>query len=96
LICDKYIGENWRMTKRLFTDLLPRKTLSIFYADNHLRQVAGHIKGICPQWTITQDRKRTYMKRHDRYIRIDGTIEIIFTSGIDYLLVPRCFTWVGG
>jgi len=85
LICDKYIGENWRMTKRLFSDLLPQRKLSIFYTDDHLRQVVGEIKHICPQWTVKQDRNRTYMKRHDRYIRIDGTIEIIFTSGIDYL-----------
>ncbi|MBC2693794.1 MAG: hypothetical protein HF982_00635 [Desulfobacteraceae bacterium] len=85
LIFDKYIAANWKSTRRLFDELMPQKSLSIFYADNHLQSVAGDIKKICRQWTIKPDRNKTYADHHDRYIRIDQKIEIVLTSGIDYL-----------
>jgi len=85
LICDRYLSQNWTCTRRLFTDLMPQKRLALFYPDNHLQSVAGEIKKICHQWTVKQDRSRTYSGHHDRYIRIDQKMEIVLTSGIDYL-----------
>lgn len=85
LISDRYFKDNWRITRKFFSELVPRNRLSIFYAYDHLKGVVSDIKRICSHWTVKQDRLNTYRNHHDRYVRIDGTIEIIFTSGIDYL-----------
>lgn len=45
------------------------------------------IKAICHQWKlpVQEQIKRQFRQMHDRYLIIDGQIEIILTSGIDYL-----------
>jgi hypothetical protein len=42
-------------------------------------------KNICKDWIIKEDRRNTYKNYHDRYLLIDNQIEIILTSGFDYL-----------
>ncbi|MDM8567468.1 hypothetical protein QUF74_17700, partial [Candidatus Halobeggiatoa sp. HSG11] len=48
-------------------------------------------------WKIQEDTKRTYDNYHDRYLLIDSQIEIILTSGFDYLFDKnKEFTYVVG
>ena len=43
------------------------------------------LKNICKDWIIKEDKRNTYKNYHDRYLLIDDKIEIILTSGFDYL-----------
>lgn len=85
-IYDSYIKNRWNQSKKLFTELLPKKSLQIFYTENHLDTKQSELKTICNSWNIKKDTTNTtHRKLHDRYIIIDNTTEIILTSGIDNL-----------
>lgn len=83
-IFDKFFCENWRRTKSLFDTVLPKKSMTILHV-GHLSNKASNIKGICSDWKVKQDSKNTYTGCHDRYLLIDNKVEIILTSGFDYL-----------
>lgn len=85
-IYDKYILNRWEKSKNLFIDLIPKKSINIFYAENHLKNKTSEIKTICNNWNIKEDKANsTHRNLHDRYIIIDSKIELILTSGIDNL-----------
>jgi len=86
-VYDKYIGSHWTITKELFEELIPKKNLTIFYTDNHFTQKnKTDIKQICKLWKIKEDTlQNNHNNLHDRYLIIDNKIEIILTSGFEYL-----------
>jgi hypothetical protein len=84
LIFDHYFCKNWKNTKQLFDDVLPKKPLTLLH-DKHLVDKSGEIKKICGQWKIKEDRHHTFTHSHDRYLLIDDKIEIILSSGFDHL-----------
>ena len=85
-IYDKYFKDNWERTKEFF-QLAPKKNLTFFYKENHFdQQMITEAKRICNQWKFKQDTATsTHTYLHDRYLRIDSKLEIIFTSGFDNL-----------
>ncbi|MFZ2727802.1 MAG: hypothetical protein WAX77_16235 [Methylococcaceae bacterium] len=85
LIYDKYFIKQWSGAKSFF-NLLPDKTLTIFYIKNQLQQTQiTELKSINAQWIIKQDTRNKLKNSHDRYLIIDNRIEIILSSGFDYL-----------
>lgn len=87
IIHDPYIVDNWVTTKLFFQELFPRKPLSIHCTTKIPVPKIKEIKAICSQWKMPSQKKFTqqYRRMHDRYLIIDRQIEIILTSGIDYL-----------
>jgi len=92
-IYDKFLNEN---IIREIAKILPRKRLNIIHTqiyNDHTKQWELNLsqsqitlfKNICKDWIIKEDRKNTYKNYHDRYLLIDNQIEIILTSGFDYL-----------
>lgn len=83
---DSFFKDNWRITKRFFKELLPLKKLSVFCTEGHLEGLESEIKAIYDGWIIKKDTHNPgFRKLHDRYLVIDSTIEIILTSGFEYL-----------
>jgi len=87
VIHDPYIVGNWVTTKLFFQRFFPRKPLSIHCTTKIPGPKVKEIKAICDQWKMpSKERiKQQFRGLHDRYLVIDGQIEIILTSGIDYL-----------
>jgi hypothetical protein len=84
MICDQYLTRNWTNSKKLFS-LFPQKTLSLFFVHEIEQQQKTELKRICGSWQIKRNIDLSYQNLHDRYLLIDKTMEIIITSGIDYL-----------
>ncbi|MGE4534736.1 hypothetical protein [Halomonas sp.] len=82
-LCDETSGR-LKPNARKFFQLLPKRALSVFVPRSAL-PVASEIKQICPSWKVKQDTSTRYSSAHDRYVLIDGQLEIVVTSGIDYL-----------
>jgi hypothetical protein len=83
---DRFFKDNWRTTKKFFKELIPFKKLSVFYTEGHLDGLESEIKAIYNGWNIKKDTHNIdFRNLHDRYLVIDNTIEIILTSGFDYL-----------
>ena len=95
-IYDKHFENNWNQTKKFFEELVPKKRLTLFYKEYHLQNKKSEIKKICEEWTIREDRFHHQHKNlHDRYLIIDNKIEIILTSGFDYLFdESKDFTYI--
>jgi hypothetical protein len=97
LICDNYIGKNWARTQSFFTQILPRKALNIEFVDTasttsvhpqyYNRQfiTADYAKTIWSQWQVNKKEQTQYNNRHDRYLLIDNKLEVMLSSGFDYL-----------
>lgn len=95
LICDNYFAANWENTQRLFSAILPRKPLRIEYVETaenlpHTARNSTMItdtfaKGIFADWQVRQTDGAEYQGRHDRYLLIDNKMELMFSSGFDYL-----------
>ncbi len=90
VIRDRYLSNNQDTFKKFATELLPKRELRIYLSignnpkDPREQSLITDLKQICEDWTITKNTTQ-YQKTHDRYILIEDTIEIIPTSGIDYL-----------
>jgi hypothetical protein len=84
LVCDRHLKANWETAKKFF-DLFPRKTVTIFFAHSLESKHTTSLKKYCPNWKFKKDGSQIYRNLHDRYLLIDGTMEIVITSGIDYL-----------
>lgn len=82
-LCDRQTGA-LKANGRKFFELLPRKSLSIFLSRTHPK-TNSDIKKICGDWSVKKDTSAAYKNVHDRYLRIDGKMEVVITSGIDYL-----------
>lgn len=78
------------------SNILPQKKLNIIYKARQLSQEQiTNLKKECKDWKILQDSKNTYNDYHDRYLLIDNNIEIILTSGFDYLFDEnKDFTYI--
>ncbi|NVP00931.1 hypothetical protein HWA77_11975 [Photobacterium damselae subsp. damselae] len=95
VICDNYLPKHWQRTKNLFVDILPKNSLNIEYIEvpPYPNYTAYSIKkteieSICSLWVVSENTTNLYQNRHDRYLRIisdTNTIEIILSSGFDYL-----------
>lgn len=87
VVHDPHSVKNWRTTRRFLEELFPRKPLTIHWTTEISNPQLREIKALCPQWKLPSQEKfmRQFRNLHDRYLIIDGEIEIILTSGIDYL-----------
>ena len=86
LIFDKYFCNNWNHTQEFFRQIVPKRRLTLLH-DRHLSNKSGDIKQICSDWIIRQDRHYTFTNSHDRYLLIDGKVEVILSSGFRNLFV---------
>lgn len=84
VICDRYIEGNWESAKKIF-DYFPDKDMSIHFIHELSKKCIGEIKKIASSWKIKPLRVKPYPGYHDRYLLIDRKMEIVITSGIDYL-----------
>ncbi|MCK5720035.1 MAG: hypothetical protein KAH84_08845, partial [Thiomargarita sp.] len=94
VIYDRFINDK---VIQEIAKIFPKKTLNIFYKDKQLsqEQISKFLKKICKNWTVRKDTKSAYNDCHDRYLLIDDQIEIILTSGFDYLFDEnKDFTYI--
>lgn len=97
LICDKYIKNNFDNFKNFINECLPNKQINLFFTFGLDNARKSEIKTINNKYLIKNDRNNNYPtpSTHDRYILIDQKIEIILTSGIDYLYnTTKDFTYI--
>lgn len=88
-IYDKYSFQNGANTE-LLKSILPLKDLSITYDSQYI--VITTLQEYCDKWTFID---RTLPEYHDRYLVIDDKIEIILTSGFNYLIKnEKEFTYI--
>jgi len=92
-IYDKHMND--KVIKKI-SNILPQKKLNIIYKAKQLSQTQiSSLKKECKDWKIQQDSQNTYHDYHDRYLLIDNNIEIILTSGFDYLFDEnKDFTYI--
>ena len=78
------------------SNILPQKKLNIIYKNGQLSQTQiSRLKKEGKNWKIQPDNKNTYNDYHDRYLLIDNNVEIILTSGFDYLFDEnKDFTYI--
>jgi hypothetical protein len=78
------------------SQILPQKKLNLIYKEGQLSQTQiSRLKKEGKNWKIQQDSKNTYHDYHDRYLLIDNHIEMILTSGFDYLFdEKKDFTYI--
>ena len=104
-IYDKYCNNNNNNKKSVESfaeECFPKKKLNIFYPsqEGSFDQVLCRaLKQICSDWKIKKNKDQKinnqYKDLHDRYLIIDNQIQIIFTSGIDYLMSEcKDFTYI--
>ncbi|WP_069470230.1 hypothetical protein [Candidatus Marithrix sp. Canyon 246] len=84
LIFDSYFCDNWQDTQNFFKQIIPKKSLTLLHED-HLNSKVSEIKKIYAGWKIKPDSRHMFTKSHDRYLLIDNQIEIILSSGFQYL-----------
>jgi len=64
-----------------------------------IKILCAELKKICEDWNIKENLdgeiNNSYNELHDRYIIVDRKIQIILTSGIDYLIdTSKDFTYI--
>ena len=85
ILYDKYLGhtDNWRSNRDLILSLLPDKKLTIHYRRDHLSDdLVEELKTVRARWSFEAVELPTH---HDRYLIVDGDMEIILTSGFYHL-----------
>ncbi len=92
-IYDKYMND--KVIQKI-SQILPQKKLNLIYKEGQLSQTQiSRLKKEDQNWKIQQDSKNTYHDYHDRYLLIDNHIEMILTSGFDYLFDEnKDFTYI--
>ena len=86
---DKYSFQN-NANIELLKDVFPTKDLSIVYDSQYID--ISVLKEYCEKWTFID---RTLPEYHDRYLVVDDKLEIILTSGFDYLIkTEKEFTYI--
>ena len=100
VICDEYIVQNFQNFKKFIQECVPKKILTIEIIPSskpeHLikQEHLTEIKHICYDKYKVKPAQQINTK-HDRYIKVDNQIEIILTSGIDYLMdISKDFTYI--
>jgi len=84
VVCDRYMKDNWDLSKKIF-NYFPDKDMSIHFIHELSKKCIGEIKKIASIWKIKPLHANPYSGYHDRYLLIDRKMEIVITSGIDYL-----------
>lgn len=82
-LCDGQT-EKLKVNARKFFGLFPKRELSVFLSRAKKLGIAD-VKKLCNRWKVKHDTNPRYRNAHDRYVLIDGKMEIVITSGIDYL-----------
>ncbi len=92
VICDKYMFKSTRLENSpivLFFDNIidNQNNINIFYktSDEDIQKHLTYLKRIRPKCTLKACSNKVYKDVHDRYILIDSKLEIILSSGVDYL-----------
>jgi len=97
-IYDSYFDsrKNWDNTKKFLKRIIPKKELNIYYRGFSLAEKGSEIKKIYKDWNLIKDYSNDkYENLHDRYLIIDNKIEIILTSGFNYLFdESKDFTYI--
>lgn len=98
VIYDKYIHDNFDSFKNFTKQCIPKKRLTLECFGLEQEQKT-EIKQIYDDYTVKDypaNNTSPYQNGfHDRYILIDGKVEIILTSGIDYLMNnEKDFTYI--
>lgn len=86
-VVDNYLCDQAGKLKpnaRRFFMLLPMHGLSVFCSSLQ-QQAVSELKKICKDWKIKNNSHSRYQNVHDRYVLIDNNMEVVITSGIDYL-----------
>jgi hypothetical protein len=74
-------------------DLFPKSSFDLYYDDKIEQSIILNWKKRNP--SMTTHGQHYYKKLHDRYLLIDNNIEVILTSGFDYLfLEDKDFTYI--
>ncbi|WP_052356304.1 hypothetical protein [Bacteroides timonensis] len=87
-IYDKYFSREMNNVFAL-EKILPKKKIDIHYSYDSAKDVGIRdedvlkLKEICSDWNFIKE--SILNKRHDRYLIIDNSIEIILSSGFDHL-----------
>lgn len=96
-ICDNYFANNWDNTCSLFHSVLPRKALSIEFAEitaditaarNSSKINNDFVKSIHAEWNVQVTTNQKYTNCHDRYLLIEspeGKVEVMLSSGFDHI-----------
>lgn len=88
-IYDKYSFQDNENIELLKT-ILPLKDLTIIYDSQYMN--IKRLQEYCEKWTFAD---RTFPEYHDRYLVVDDKLEIILTSGFDYLVkTEKEFTYI--
>jgi hypothetical protein len=86
-IYDSYFANNQNNVS-LLKKILPSKRLDIEYYFGRdvddANDIVRSLHDSCPDWTLHKATK-LINNRHDRYLIIDDTVEIILSSGFEYL-----------
>ena len=88
LIYDQHLSsaDSCERNMQLLASLLPDRKLELVHHPDHLTDEAvRYLCALRPKLTLRQEQLPTH---HDRYIVIDGKMEIILTSGFYYLASP--------
>lgn len=105
-IYDKYLcsgNQNQKSFEEFANECFPKKILNIFYPNEEeiqfTQDLCSNLKQICNDWKIKENKnqiiKNECINLHDRYLIIDRKIQIIFTSGINYLMdCSKDFTYI--
>ncbi len=84
-IYDNYLSNQWNTANQIF-DYFPKRQLNFFIYKIEKQHIT-YLKKKCNDWQINNT-NIFYTRCHDRYIRVEKDklfIEIIITSGIDYI-----------
>lgn len=83
VIADKYLNENEKSALRFFEFFTGPTTVFLSYPLS--AEIKNKIKKMNKEITLKSDSSTNYKQLHDRYILIDRKVEIILTSGVDYI-----------
>lgn len=83
-IYDRYFSNGGVDNIKVLDRILPHKKLIIHYQNGHIEaRDITQLESLCDKWIFKKEVCLTPL--HDRYIVIDNEVEVILTSGFDYL-----------
>ena len=91
IVYDKYFNSSNRETERqnveVLKKILPKRKLKIRFArDSFSAYQQGELRAACTSWNLSEE---LLSDNHDRYLIIDNKMEIVLTSGFQYLTDDR-------
>ncbi|MBV8039706.1 hypothetical protein HF895_09385 [Bacteroides sp. AN502] len=86
IVYDKYFS-NQKENVEVLKKILPKRKLTIRFEKGSFSALQqSELNACCPSWTLAED---ILSDCHDRYLIIDGKMEIVLTSGFQYLTDER-------